>query len=46
MSAAATLLKNLGAEVIECMVVIELTSLKGRSKISAPTFSLIQYHDI
>ncbi|ELT87011.1 hypothetical protein CAPTEDRAFT_120164, partial [Capitella teleta] len=46
MKAAAMLLKSLGAEVVECMVVIELTSLKGRDKVPAPLYSMIQYHDI
>lgn len=43
MAAAVELLKNSGAEVIQCLVVIELKSLKGRNKISAPVHSLVQY---
>lgn len=46
MAAAVSLMKAVGAEVTECVVVIELTGLKGRDKVSAPTFSLIQYDDL
>ena len=43
MSAAATLMQKMGAEVVECMVIIELADLKGRSKVQSPLFSLIKY---
>lgn len=43
MAAAEALLKTSGVNVVECIVVIELTSLNGRSKIEAPVHSLVQY---
>ncbi|XP_053598688.1 adenine phosphoribosyltransferase-like [Microplitis demolitor] len=44
MSAAIKLIEAIGAEVVECIVLMELNSLNGRSKISVPVFSLIQYN--
>ncbi|XP_058806593.1 adenine phosphoribosyltransferase [Phymastichus coffea] len=43
MSAAEKLLKSAGVKIVECLVIIELKSLKGRSKIEAPIHSLLQY---
>lgn len=41
LAAACQLLKAGGAQVIECLIVIELVSLHGRDKIPAPIHSLI-----
>ncbi|XP_007531387.1 adenine phosphoribosyltransferase [Erinaceus europaeus] len=44
MHAACELLGQLQAEVLECVCLVELTSLKGREKLGAvPFFSLLQY---
>ncbi|XP_011689234.1 PREDICTED: adenine phosphoribosyltransferase [Wasmannia auropunctata] len=43
MAAAVQLLKSVGADVIECLVIMELTLLKGRDKLGAPVHSFIQY---
>ncbi|KAG7210765.1 hypothetical protein KM043_012259 [Ampulex compressa] len=43
MAAAVQLLKSTGANVVECMVIIELTELKGREKLDVPVHSFIQY---
>lgn len=43
MAAAVQLVKSAGAEVIECLVIIELNKLKGREKLGAPVHSFIQY---
>ena len=44
MCAACELLGQLQAEVLECVSLVELTSLKGREKLGAvPFFSLLQY---
>ncbi|KFO31863.1 Adenine phosphoribosyltransferase [Fukomys damarensis] len=44
MCTACELLGQLGAEVLECVTLVELTSLKGREKLgSVPFFSLLQY---
>lgn len=44
MRAACELLGQLRAEVLECVSLVELTSLKGREKLGAvPFFSLLQY---
>ncbi|NWY37784.1 APT phosphoribosyltransferase, partial [Sylvia atricapilla] len=44
MCAACELLKKLKAEILECLVVIELKSLKGAEKLnSIPFYSLLQY---
>lgn len=43
MAAAVNLLESVGAQVIECLVVIELEGLKGREKINVPVHSLIKY---
>ncbi|CAB3237863.1 unnamed protein product [Arctia plantaginis] len=44
-TAASNLLKSCGADVIGCLVIIELTSLKGRDNIpkGLPVHSLVQY---
>ncbi|NWZ73874.1 APT phosphoribosyltransferase, partial [Acrocephalus arundinaceus] len=44
MCAACQLLKKLKAEILECLVVVELKSLKGSEKLSSiPFYSLLQY---
>ncbi|XP_077842860.1 adenine phosphoribosyltransferase isoform X6 [Macaca mulatta] len=44
MHAACELLGRLQAEVLECVSLVELTSLKGREKLApVPFFSLLQY---
>ncbi|KAL0621709.1 Adenine phosphoribosyltransferase [Plecturocebus cupreus] len=44
MRAACELLGRLQAEVLECVSLVELTSLKGREKLApVPFFSLLQY---
>lgn len=44
MRTACDLLNQLRAEVLECVSIVELTSLKGREKLGAvPFFSLLQY---
>lgn len=43
MSAAVQLLKSVGADVVECLVIIELISLKGRDKVGVPVHSFVQY---
>lgn len=45
MAAAIQLLKSVGAEVVECLVIMELTSLKGRNKIEVPIYSFLKYDD-
>eukprot|EP00126_Sphaerothecum_destruens_P005697 Sdes_comp18969_c0_seq1m9498 len=41
--AAGQLVKKCGATVIENLVVIELSELNGRSKLSSPVYSVLQY---
>ncbi|EZA61607.1 hypothetical protein DMN91_004124 [Ooceraea biroi] len=43
MTAAIKLLKSVGADVIECLVIMELTSLKGREKLGVPVHSFVQF---
>lgn len=44
MRAACELVKRLKAEILECLVIIELKFLKGVEKLgSVPFFSLLQY---
>lgn len=43
MAAAVQLLKSVGANVVECLVIMELTSLKGRDKVGVPVHSFVQY---
>lgn len=43
LAAAYQLLNQGGAEVVECLIVIELLGLQGRNKVSAPVHSLIQF---
>ncbi|XP_029043401.1 adenine phosphoribosyltransferase isoform X1 [Osmia bicornis bicornis] len=43
MTAAVELVKSAEAEVIECLVIIELTNLNGRDKVGVPVHSFIQY---
>lgn len=43
MAAAVQLIKSVGADVIECLVIMELTMLKGRDKLGVPVHSFIQY---
>ncbi|WP_456432279.1 adenine phosphoribosyltransferase [Nitratifractor sp.] len=41
-SAASRLIMKVGAECVECCFVIELEFLKGREKIEAPVYSVLQ----
>ncbi|KAF7993843.1 hypothetical protein HCN44_011112 [Aphidius gifuensis] len=41
--AAVKLLKATGAQVVECLVIMELVGLDGKSKIDAPVHSFIKY---
>jgi adenine phosphoribosyltransferase len=43
LAASVQLLRKVGAEVVGCSVLIELTGLGGRAKLDAPLHSLIQY---
>ncbi|KAG5325550.1 APT phosphoribosyltransferase, partial [Pseudoatta argentina] len=43
MAAAVQLIKSTGADIIECIVIMELTLLKGRDKVDVPVHSFIQY---
>ncbi|XP_029156001.1 adenine phosphoribosyltransferase [Nylanderia fulva] len=43
MAAAVELVKSAGADVVECLVIMELTSLKGRDKLGVPVYSFINY---
>lgn len=43
MAAAVQLLKSVGACVVECLIIIELTTLKGRDKVGVPVHSFVQY---
>ncbi|KAL0113830.1 hypothetical protein PUN28_011278 [Cardiocondyla obscurior] len=43
LGAAVQLVNSVGADVIECLVIMELTLLKGRDKVGAPVHSFIQY---
>jgi len=45
MSAAVQLLKSVGADIVECLVIMELASLKGRNKLDVPCYSLVQFND-
>ncbi|CAK9833582.1 Adenine phosphoribosyltransferase [Anthophora retusa] len=43
MEAAIETVKLTEAEIVECLVIIELTGLKGREKLGVPVHSFIQY---
>jgi len=43
MGAAVKLLQDTGAIIVECLVVMELSMLKGREKLGVPVHSFIQY---
>ncbi|KAF2894970.1 hypothetical protein ILUMI_11203 [Ignelater luminosus] len=43
LSAACSLIESIGAKTVECLIVMELTSLKGREKLKAPVHSLLKY---
>ncbi|KAJ9586664.1 hypothetical protein L9F63_019739 [Diploptera punctata] len=43
LKAACLLVKQLKANVIQCLVVMELLNLKGRNHVAVPTHSLIQF---
>lgn len=45
LKAACELVKKSGGIVKECIVILELTALNGRSKLDSPVFSFIQYDD-
>uniref|UniRef100_A0A1B6LPU1 Adenine phosphoribosyltransferase n=1 Tax=Graphocephala atropunctata TaxID=36148 RepID=A0A1B6LPU1_9HEMI len=42
LAASCQLIAQLGAQVVECLVVVELMDLKGRDKVPAPVYSFIQ----
>ncbi|XP_043505732.1 adenine phosphoribosyltransferase-like isoform X3 [Polistes fuscatus] len=43
MGAAVKLLKSLNAEIVECLVIMELTELKAREKLNVSVYSFVQY---
>lgn len=43
LKAATQLITEAGAEVVQCLIVIELLYLKGRANVSAPVHSIIKY---
>ncbi|KAK9511092.1 hypothetical protein O3M35_005724 [Rhynocoris fuscipes] len=43
LKASCDLMSSIKVDVVECLVVMELTELKGRDSVSAPVYSLIQY---
>lgn len=45
MAAAYKLMKDLEADVLECIVLVELENLNGRSKIPGKVFSVIKRND-
>lgn len=46
MAAACQLLQEIGADLIECDVILELVELKGRNIIPVPLHSLIRYPEL
>lgn len=45
LGASCQLISDLGCNVIECVVVFEITDLKGRERIAAPVHSILQYSE-
>jgi adenine phosphoribosyltransferase len=45
MAAGIRLLQNVGAEVVACAALIELTFLQGREKLQVPFEALVHYDD-
>eukprot|EP00128_Syssomonas_multiformis_P001280 Colp12_sorted_trinity150504_noHs@14317 len=45
MSAAVKLVSKAGGEVVEGLVIVELTALKGAAVVGLPVYSLIKYDD-
>jgi len=45
MAAGIKLLQNVGADVVAAAALIELTFLKGRSRLTVPFEALIQYDE-
>jgi adenine phosphoribosyltransferase len=45
LNAACELVQKAGGIVKECIVIMELTALKGREKVPSSVFSFIQYDD-
>lgn len=45
MAAAVDLLQKVQADVVQCLVVMELKDLNGKDKVSVPVHSLITYCD-
>ena len=43
MDAACQLVSGMGGDIQECMVVIELTDLKGAAKLKKPFFTLVEF---
>ena len=44
LQAACQLVREAGGEVLECVLIVELVELNGRSKVPAPCFSLVQFY--
>lgn len=45
MAAAVNLLKKVQANIVQCLVIMELEDLKGKDKVSVPVHSFIKYCD-
>lgn len=43
MAGACELISQLDGNLLECMVIIELVALNGRSKVSVPLYTTYQY---
>ncbi|KAL9974923.1 hypothetical protein ACROYT_G012027 [Oculina patagonica] len=43
LQAACQLVHEAGGEVLQCVLIVELLELNGRSKVPAPCFSLVQF---
>ncbi|KAL9974922.1 hypothetical protein ACROYT_G012026 [Oculina patagonica] len=43
LQAACQLVREAGGEVLQCVLIVELLELNGRSKVPAPCFSLVQF---
>lgn len=43
LQAACKLVQQAGGEVLECVLLVELVELNGKSKVPAPCFSLVQF---
>lgn len=43
LQAACHLVREAGGEVLECVLLVELVELKGKDKVPAPCFTLVQF---